>query len=122
MAALSVVMFFGLMLLVLNGLWCSILLGMLSARFRDLPQVVSTLLQVAFFVTPIVWMPALASDRPVVVGANPFYHFLELVRAPLLGSLPSLTNCQVALAITVVGWLVTILFYRRFHGRIAYWV
>lgn len=112
----------GLLLLLLNALWSAALLGMLAARFRDLPQIVASLLQVGFFITPIIWMPEQAAHRPLLVQGNPFYHFIELVRAPLLGKLPSALNWEVAIGITLVGWLVTFLFYRRFHGRITYWV
>jgi ABC-type polysaccharide/polyol phosphate export permease len=112
----------GLMLLLLNAVWFATLLGMLSARFRDLPQIISSILQVAFFITPIIWTPEQAEHRPLLVVSNPFYHFIELLRAPMLGKTPTLLNWEVALLITAAGWLLTFVFYRRFHGRIAYWV
>ena len=112
----------GLFLLLANALWSATLLGILSARFRDLPQIVASVLQVAFFITPIIWMPEAATKRPLLIEANPFYHFIELMRAPMLGHAPTLTNWGVVLVITLLGWGGTFLFYRRFHGRIAYWV
>jgi ABC-2 type transport system permease protein/lipopolysaccharide transport system permease protein len=112
----------GLLLVLANGLWCAMLLGMLSARFRDLPQIVSSVLQVAFFITPIIWLPHMAANRPLLMEANPFYHFIEVVRAPMLGQLPSLSNWGVTLGIGIAGWIGTYLFFRRYHGRIAYWV
>jgi len=112
----------GLLLLLANALWSATLLGILSARFRDLPQIIASILQVAFFITPIIWMPEAAHKRPLLIEANPFYHFIELLRAPMLGHAPTLANWSVAIAITLLGWGGTFLFYRRFHGRIAYWV
>jgi|SRR5579864_763424 len=113
----------GLLLLVLNAFSASILLGMLSARFRDLPQIVSSLLQVAFFATPIVWNADLiSSKKKILVLANPFYHFLEVVRAPLLGHSPLLLNWAVVGAITICMGSVALGFYHRFWQRIAYWV
>ena len=112
----------GLFLLLANALWSATLLGILSARFRDLPQIVASVLQVAFFITPIIWMPEAATTRLLLIEANPFYHFIELMRAPMLGHAPTLTNWGVVLVITLLGWGGTFLFYRRFHGRIAYWV
>ena len=112
----------GLMMIVCNALWSAALLGMLSARFRDLPQIVASVLQVAFFVTPIIWMPESISHRPMVVDVNPFYHVIELMRAPMLGQAPTWTNWIVALGLSLAGWLVTLLFFRRFHCRIAYWI
>ena len=43
----------GLFILLLNLFWITLLIGMLSARFRDIPQVVSSGMQILFFVTPI---------------------------------------------------------------------
>lgn len=112
----------GILLLMMNAVWVATMLGLLSARYRDIPQIASSLMQVFFFITPVIWTADLMASRPMIVGLNPFYHFVELVRAPLLGHLPSLSNWLVALLITAVGWTVTLLLYRRFHVRIAYWV
>ena len=113
----------GLLILIINALWAVTLLGMLSARFRDLPQIVSSILQIAFFITPIIWMPEAASvKRPLLIDVNPFYHLIELMRAPMLGDFPTLANWYVVLGITRFGWLSTLLFFRRFHCRIAYWI
>ncbi len=112
----------GLVLIVLTAIWVGLLLGMICARFRDVPQIVVSVLQVAFFLTPIIWKPELLGSRAGFVQANPFFHFVELVRAPLLGSVPGLMTWIVVLATTLAGWFVTFLFFRRFRARIAYWV
>lgn len=112
----------GLIILIANALWCTILLGMLSARFRDLPQIIESILQVAFFLTPIIWTIEQAGKRRFIIMGNPFFHFIEILRKPMLGETPLLINWQVSLLIMFLGGLGTFLFYRRFHGRIAYWV
>ena len=50
----------GLALLCLNGIWVGLFLGIISARFRDMPPIVASILRIAFFVTPIIWLPASA--------------------------------------------------------------
>jgi ABC-2 type transport system permease protein/lipopolysaccharide transport system permease protein len=42
----------GFVLLTLNGALSSLYLGMVSARFRDIPQIVISMVQIAFFITP----------------------------------------------------------------------
>ena len=111
----------GLLLILFNGIWVTVLLGMLSARFRDLPQVVTSVMQVFFFATPIIW-PVSANANMLLVQANPFYSFMELVRAPLVGHTTNMQEWLVALGFTVIGFVGTGLFFRRLHGRIAYWV
>ncbi|MDK1020498.1 MAG: ABC transporter permease [Candidatus Hydrogenedentes bacterium] len=121
----------GLVLICATGGWVSLLLGMICARFRDVPQIVASLMQVAFFLTPIIWKPELLANRAGFVQINPFYHYVELIRAPLhveliraplLGTEPGALSWAVALGATGVGWLVTFLFFCRFRSRIAYWV
>src|SRR5262249_18110333 len=56
------------------------LTGILCTRFRDLPQIVQNLLQVAFFVTPVLWRPEqIGGSSFYVVGLNPFAAFLRIV-------------------------------------------
>ena len=116
----------GLLLLCLNGIWVGLLLGIVSARFRDVPPIVASLVRILFFVTPIIWMPELLPGRAlmlaVVLDFNPFFHFVELVRAPLLGQTPGLGSWIAASAITVGGWLLAFELLRRYRRRIAYWV
>ena len=112
----------GLALIILNAMWIGLLLAMVCARFRDVPQIVASLLQVAFFMTPIIWKPELLGRRMAFAEANPFYHFVELIRAPLLGGVPAPLTWAMVLGITAAGWLVTALFFRRFRARIPYWV
>ena len=112
----------GLALLCVNGLWAGLLLGLLSARFRDVPPIVESIVRILFFVTPVIWMPEFLPRRIALLDWNPFYHFLELVRAPLLGQVPALASWLMALGATIGGSLITFLVYVRFRRRIAYWV
>jgi ABC-type polysaccharide/polyol phosphate export permease len=98
------------------------LLGLLCARFRDVPQLVANLVQVVFFVTPIMWSAEQLSDRVVFADINPFYHLIAIVRAPLLGQAPTATNWLVSLGVTVAGSALAFALFARYRWRIAYWV
>ena len=112
----------GLLLLCLNGVWAGFVLGIVSARYRDVPPIVASVVRIAFFVTPIIWMPELVPGRAVVLEFNPFFHVLELVRAPLLGQVPALASWLVVSGIALGGCLATFTLLRRYRRRIAYWV
>ena len=112
----------GLVLLCLNGIWAGLLLGLVAARFRDVPPIVESLMRISFFVTPIIWMPEFLPTRVVPLDWNPFYHFLEIVRAPLLGQLPLSLSWLVVAGVTLGGWAATFYIYCKFRRRIAYWV
>jgi len=111
-----------LALLVLNAAWMTLVLGTLCARFRDVPLIVANMMQLMFFITPIIWQPNLLPTRHAFVLWNPFHHFIEIVRAPLLGDVPAITSWIVVAVITVAGWMCCFLFFRRYRRRIAYWL
>ena len=114
----------GLLLTTLTLAWVALLAGVLCTRYRDLTQIIASVLQIAFYLTPIIWMPTMLSGRRSIIflDINPFYHLIEIVRAPLIGTLPSLTNWAVSIGLCVVGWWVTLVIYGKYRNRISYWL
>ncbi|WP_031406261.1 ABC transporter permease [Thiomonas sp. FB-Cd] len=113
----------GIALLVLNALWMAAFAGLLSARFRDLPQIVAALLQVAFYVTPILFSGTmLAGKHHWIVAFNPLSYLIDAVREPLLGQAPSATTWVVTGGMAALGWVLALALTGRFHKRIPYWV
>lgn len=72
----------GFALLLLNLLWMGLILAAACARFRDLAQIVASVLQVVFYLTPIMWLPSSlpANASAYLLGFNPVYHLLEIAR------------------------------------------
>jgi ABC-2 type transport system permease protein/lipopolysaccharide transport system permease protein len=112
----------GLLIVMLNGSLLNLCIGIVSARFRDIPQVVNSAIQIIFFVTPIFWKPELLKSRTFIVDFNPFFHLIEVVRAPLLGNVPSMKSYVAVLLITIVNLTIAGVLFSRFRARIAYWV
>ncbi len=113
----------GLALMLMNFAWGAIIIGVLCTRFRDLPPIIGNIVQILFFVTPIMYRPeTLPSHLSLFVQLNPFYYLMESVRAPLLGSFPPSHTYPALLLLFVVGSLLTFRFYARTRGRIAYWL
>lgn len=112
----------GLLLVLLNGLWIGLLVGLISARFRDIPMIAASIVQVMFFITPVIWKPDMLSGRTLLLHGNPFYHLVEIVRGPMLGQVPSVDNWIAAVVMAVVGWGVALLFYTAYRWRISYWL
>lgn len=114
----------GLLILVANGVWLTMLFGIIGARYRDLSEIVNAIMRIAFLATPIIWLPSERSGG--VMGAfltfNPFYHFLEVVRAPLLGQTVAMDTWLIVSVFTILGFAVTGVFYRRLGERIPLWV
>jgi ABC-2 type transport system permease protein len=113
----------GLLLLCVNGIWIGLFWGSLSARFRDVPQIVGSVIQIAFFMTPVMWeTSSISQTRSWILEYNPFYYFLAVVREPLLGRNPGIELWLVSIAITLVGWIFAFAMFRRCRSRIAYWL
>lgn len=112
----------GLILFLINVSWVALAAGILSTRYRDIPQVITNLIQVVFFVTPVFWSVETLPSRPAFVHFNPVYHLLEVVRAPLLGHFASQESWIFVGTLTIAGLAVTAYLYRRAYARIAYWV
>ena len=112
----------GFFLLTLNGIWLGVLLGILCARFRDIPTIVQNLLQVVFFVTPIFWPPELLKDHAALVDFNVVYHMIELVRAPLLNRYVPLAAWLGVIAVTLLGFVLAAVLFRKHGHRVSHWV
>jgi ABC-type polysaccharide/polyol phosphate export permease len=113
----------GVILVLANGVWIALLIGMLCLRFRDVQPLVQTAIQILMLITPIFWTPESLGGhlRLLFVQLNPVYRLIDLVRTPLLGQVPTSASYLSVIAITVVGWVVTYVIFRRFRGRISYW-
>lgn len=98
----AVVALVGVAVYAIMGFNLGLILGPLSARFRDIPQLIASLLQLAFFITPIVWAPKQLAHGHPAVTFNPLFHLMQLVREPLLGRFPTTENWLVALGVLVV--------------------
>lgn len=113
----------GLILVIFNGAVASLTIGMISARFRDIPQVIASVVQIVFFLTPVFWKPeTLMKGHAYIVDFNPFFHLLQVVRAPLLGDLPTATNYFAVLLVTLINVGIAARLFARFRARIAYWI
>ena len=112
----------GVLLLYANQVWLGLTVAILSTRFRDVMQIVGTVVQIMMFATPIMWPVSSLGNLSWVAEINPVYHFIELVRAPVLGQAPELTSWVVALATILAGSACAVLLFRRVSRRIVYWL
>lgn len=117
------IVFFSLLIVLTNGFIYGILFAMLGARFRDIAVIMQNLIQVAFFLTPIMWMPeSLPSKLLWVIRFNPFAQFVDIVRAPLLGQPITLYTLVFNVSFIIIGILLVFFIFQKFRRRIVYWV
>jgi lipopolysaccharide transport system permease protein len=114
----------GLVLLILNLLWMMMIVSVICARFRDITQIVTNAVQVLFYITPVIWSAEIMTNRigNSLLYGNPFYSLITIVRAPLLGDMPSALNWTIAAGMAVIGWIVALWFYGNRLKRVPYWL
>ncbi|QFU15926.1 ABC transporter permease [Microvirga thermotolerans] len=112
----------GLVLLLMQAWWVTLLVGVLGSRFRDLLPIVTSLMQILFFITPVLWPPSALGTNAWIAQFNPLYHLLETIRGPLLGQVPSLLSYAVTIGLAMCGMAVAYAIYARFRSRIVYWL
>lgn len=119
---IAVISLLALLVYIPLGLFIGIALAPICARFRDLAQVIGSIMQVMFFLTPIFWIPGTNMDRNIVLDANPFYHLLEIFRRPLLGSLPTDLNWIVSLGCLAGAAISAVIVLATTRKRIYLWL
>ena len=112
----------GVALILVAALPTSFLLGTLSARFRDMQQIIGSIVQLAFFTTPIFWKAESLGTRTYLADYNPFQVMLEVVRRPVVEGIPP-TEAYAKMALLIVLLYVAAApFFVRYRRRIAFWI
>jgi ABC-type polysaccharide/polyol phosphate export permease len=108
-----------------NALWIGVVFALVGARFPDLKQLIGNIFTFAFLLTPIIWhadtMPV-GSMRGSLMRFNPFFHMVEIVRAPILGERIEPSTFTYLAVMTICGWIVAILAYRRYARYVPLWI
>lgn len=118
-----------LALLVVNGVWVTMFFGIIATRYRDVAPLLESMIQLVFYMTPIVWTTktldeqgGAVAERARIAELNPLYHYLEIIRAPLTGQPLDAYHWWIVLGCTVVGLLLGLLAMRQWRSRVSYWV
>ena len=113
----------GLFILCVNAFAWGGVIAILGTKFRDLDQIVKSLIQVAFFTTPVMWLPALLpKEYHWVITLNPFAQYLALIRDPLLGQSIGLNTILYVGALSVLGLGLFALCINKYKHRIVFWL
>jgi len=112
----------GLLLVLANCVWMSLIVSILCLRFRDFQQIVVSLIQITIFVTPIFWKAdQIQGGRALIVNANVIHHMIELLRAPLLGEVPASLSYVVCALSALLGWFLAYRLFTSKRHRLPYW-
>jgi ABC-type polysaccharide/polyol phosphate export permease len=112
----------GLVLIIVNVIWVSTVLAVVSTRYRDIQPIVGTIVQLMMFATPIMWPVSSLGSASIIAEINPIYHLIEIVRGPTLGAAPELRSWLVACGLAVAGSLLAAGLLISKSRRIVFWL
>lgn len=101
---------------------CSTLISIICVRYRDVPPLVQAVMQMLFFISPIIWLPQKTQGGHLILALNPMNYLLAVVRDPLLARPFNPTMWIGALGFTAAAVFIAALFYTRYRSRVVYWV
>ncbi len=120
---LYTLMFFpGFLLVVANLFWISLLISTLGARFRDLEYLLSTIMPLLMFLSPVMYRPNALPFSGKYLWFNPLTDLIEIVRIPLLGEPAPAFLYAVNICLLLVGGTATAILFNAKRNRIAFWV
>ncbi|ALK30624.1 ABC transporter permease [Burkholderia plantarii] len=112
-----------MLVVLVNLFWMGCVVSIFCTRYRDMHPVISNLVQVLFFVTPIIWkVEQLSPKRQHLIHFNPFFYLLELIRQPLLGRMPAPATWIGAIGMAVVGLALALAMLGKLRHRVTYWL
>lgn len=116
-------------LLILNGVWVAMFFGIVATRYRDVAPLLEALVQLLFYITPIVWTTQTLKEqggdvaqRALLAEINPLFHYLEIIRAPMIGQPIAAYHWWIVLACTAIGLVLALLAMKQWRFRVSYWV
>jgi ABC-type polysaccharide/polyol phosphate export permease len=112
-----------LFLTLIAGFFAAYLIGMLCARYRDFQHIITNIMTIAFYITPIFWKEDIIPESAKwFIDYNPFTHFLLIMREPMLGRVASLHNWTSAISITFGLMLIALPIISKYRKNLIYWL
>ena len=111
-----------LLLLTFISIGTSYFVSTMAVRYRDIGPLLNSFMLLIFLTTPIIWKPELVGDRIAFVLWNPFYHLINIIRAPILDHYVPWTSLCVSLFVLVLVWLSGIWAMSKYRNRIIFWI
>ena len=112
----------GLAIIMASAIFIAIIFGILGARYRDLGPLINSFVPFMFLMTPVFWQPERLADYQWVVMLNPFFHYLQIVRGPLIGSPHLLLHFIAAATMTALLAVAAVALMRIVGRRIVFWL
>ena len=101
----------------------SYIIATICTRFRDLIQLVASIMQASFLITPVMWnLTVIPQKYHFYVLLNPFASCLEILRNPLIGLPIEPVAYKILLAWTVISGLTALIVHKTMEKNTIFWI
>jgi lipopolysaccharide transport system permease protein len=107
---------------IVNAHALGLLLGLVCTRFRDVTQIVTSIMQMLMFLTPVFWLPESLPGRAQYILWNPFAQMLDLLRTPLMGGVAEVHSWLGIMGWTALSLIGSAILFTRYRRRVVYWL
>jgi len=111
----------GLPLMIFNAYHLAVIFAIIGTRYRDFSQAVAAMILVTFMITPVFWDKGLLKTETWIALVNPFFHYIEIIRNPLLGKPVAPLSWAVVLGVSTLIYIASKIIYKKYHSRFTYW-
>lgn len=122
----ALIIVFSFVLIFLNAVWICPLISLISTRYRDFTPIISTIVQLSFFATPVLWdvshITEARSYLNWLIYFNPFYHIIEIFRQPLMTGQIPVMSFVVCVLLALFGNFLTSLVFKKYEKRVVFWL
>lgn len=106
-----------------SAFFFALILGSLNARYRDVNPITNSIVQICFFLSPIMWPPQnLPEKYAYLVKFNPVAQYVALIREPLLGQWPNSYAFYFTLIFTLISGALAAALFTRTRHRLVFWL
>ena len=112
----------GMFVVFVNSILFTAIVGMFSARYRDIEPLVKSLMPPMLLLTPVLWKPEMLGSYINYIYLNPFTYFVGIIRNDLIGLDFDINIWIGALTITIFQLIIFIILYSKKRNRIIFWI
>ena len=105
---------YGLILIAISGFGLSLTLGVLTAYYLDLSQLMQAIIRLSFLITPIIWPLERLGEYATYIVLNPFYNYVEITRSGLMGNIVDGRSIVIATLLSLLIMLIGVIVHKKY--------
>ena len=108
----------------ISGVSASLIVATFCLKFRDLQFSIIVLLQLIFFMTPVIWKIDQLSNtaQRFIIDPNLLYHYIELFRSIVLYGEINFKSLTIVSISTIVLSVISFIVYKQVNKRLVFWI